>query len=159
MPAHFQFHDAQNLVYIRFEGTLTSGEVLRMRAGLVSSPAYRAGLVELIDMSQTEIIDFGMIGMLNIVRQYQDLFDAHGYPICMIVFAPGDLGYGMARMFESLTADDIRFAPILTQTLQEVANALEHAGITDTHRWLEELQPATGSGRDLQDHDIGPKII
>ncbi|WP_421701355.1 hypothetical protein [Aliiroseovarius sp.] len=139
MPATYQIIEPRNLVYIRFDGILGSVEVLRTRAALVTDPAYRAGLVELIDMRTTNAVDFGMVGMLNIVRQYQELFDKHGYPVCMVIFAPGDLGYGMARMFESLTSDDIRFKPILTQTRDEAAAELERAGITEAHQLLDEL--------------------
>ena len=139
MPASYRILTNRNLVYIVFEGSLTSSDVLQMRAAQVVDPAYRAGLVELIDMRGTEAVEFGVLGMMNIIRQYQDLFDRYGYPLCMVILAPGDLGYGMARMFDSLTSEDIRFKPILTQTEQAAATELARAGIHEARQVLKEL--------------------
>ena len=129
MPASYSIHPDRNLVHITFKGCLTKPEVLRMREDLVTDPAYRAGFVEFIDMSETQDFSIDHNGMMGIIRQYQNLFATHGFPRCMIIFAPGDLGFGMARMFENMTSEDIRFAPILTQTRPEALAQLQVFGI------------------------------
>lgn len=130
MPAKYEIIERHNLVHITFYGSMTRDDVVRMRAALVTDPAYRSGFVEFIDTRLADEFDINYNGMLNIIRHYQQLFSVYGFPICMIIFAPGELGFGMARMFETMSSDDVRFRPILTQTLKEAFQELENAGIS-----------------------------
>ena len=134
MPADYRILEQHNLVHITFSGVMTRGDVLRMRSSLVTDKAYRAGLVEFVDTRSADEFEITYNGMMNIIRHYQELFGAYGFPACMIIVAPGDLGFGMARMFEIMASEDMRFRPLLTQNDEELRLELDRAGISAAGR-------------------------
>ena len=108
MPLQQAFRPDQNLVYSRIAPTLDADTLRRWAIDTFRDPRYRAAMRELLDLRGVRDVapDLGF-GSVRSIYQIQRTWIANlrgRAPIVLV--APGDLIFGLARIYASLASQD-----------------------------------------------------
>jgi len=107
MPCTYEVHSNANLLYCRLVGIVSIDDIRAVLTRAQQGPSFRPGMLVFNDMSRTALIDFGFAQMMEIsarIRRIQATPKRFG---ACVFFTPGDLAYGMARMFRALAEPEI----------------------------------------------------
>ena len=98
MPMHYQIDRERRFVLSRGVGTLTDEDVLGHQRELRAEEGFQSDMNQLIDLSQTERFDLGASTLRQIVAM-----NPFGKGSRRALVSPGDLAFGMSRMFEAFS--------------------------------------------------------
>ncbi len=126
MPSSYEIHADHGLLLIRYGGIVGVSDIGEVHERVRDDPRYRPGLKSFSDMSDITEVNFGFAGMLMLSRQFREIYAAAPNRVRVAHYAPSDLAYGMARMYEALTSDAQMLDLGLFRTLPE---ALGHLGL------------------------------
>ncbi|WP_421701356.1 hypothetical protein [Aliiroseovarius sp.] len=115
MPTSTHLFDQGPLIYLRYEGQMTGAEMVASSRDVARLRAERDGLSVLVDLSRVTGTALNYSRMSRTVARMNALFHParDGVPQLTIIWAPGDLAYGMARMFEAISPDELRTVRVL----------------------------------------------
>ena len=100
-----QFHtDTEHGVRIAtFHGTVDDHELLHAYRSQLADPGYDASLNDLVDLRAVQGLDVGAAALRELMKLFSRV-DSLGYATRLAIVAPGDLGYGLGRMYEMMRA-------------------------------------------------------
>lgn len=94
--------DAERGVRIAtFHGCVDGDELLRAYQAQLDLPSYDASLDDLVDLRAIERLDVSATEMRDLMALFSSV-DALGHATRLAIVAPGDLGYGLGRMYEMM---------------------------------------------------------
>ncbi len=106
MPIRFEVDTTRRRIHTRAEGVVEGADLIAYFQALRAHPDYRGDMDELFDLSgATEIRVSGAD-----VRRFSastEPVTSRGTPIRVAVVAPGDLEYGLSRMYELLQIESL----------------------------------------------------
>ena len=120
MPITVQFKPAAKLIIITHVGSVSDDEFLSSYIAFYDDPRFDNSFHMLVDLQQaksSERSQEALRAMAGLVRERLATKDSH---MKVAVFAPGDVSFGMARMFEAF--GDI--APVDVEVFRSADKAL-----------------------------------
>lgn len=106
MPVSFQYDRERMILNMRAVGVLTIDELLDYLYAVISDDTIEAGFIEVADFSAVQDLEisFGDTG------PFEDIWCRYLDKGCLatIVFAPGDLSFGVSRMFQTVIRNSKR---------------------------------------------------
>jgi hypothetical protein len=110
--------------YVTVSGTVTPEE---LRCCLDESLRDQGAITPLgfVDLSQLEDCLLGFHAVRDLARVAQSLAARGDHRVYEVVLAPGDLAFGLARMYQTLVADEFDVRVFRAET--DARTALEHA--------------------------------
>jgi SpoIIAA-like len=124
----FRLNTELNMLFIRSDFVMTTAEVMRMNEEIQQSLTLPQHWSALIDLRDTTDFQIDTEGMQAIVAQDRELFDKYRFQKLAFV-TDADLVFGMARMYQSLTAT----TPVELQVFRDMGEALKWVDIDPTH--------------------------
>ncbi len=126
MPCAHEFATEHDLIVMRCWGKVTMQELRSTFVAAVHDPNYRYGMSEFGDFSGVTSVDLGFPEMMALAERFRAGYERSRNVAKVAYFAPGDIAFGMTRMFQTLTSDVENLDLGLFRTLEP---ALEHLGI------------------------------
>ena len=117
-----------NMLFIRSGPVMTTAEVMRMNEEIQQSLTMPSHWSALMDLRATTDFQIDTAGMQAIVAQDQELFRKYRFKKLAFV-TNADLVFGMARMYQSLTATN----PVELQVFRDMTDALGWMQIEPKH--------------------------
>ena len=108
MPCSYRILPKDNLVVIAHYGTITTDENIATLRHIRSDPEARDDQDYLVDFSRVTTFDMDFRRMLAHVNRLQEQVP-HGAGTATAIVAPGDVGFGLARMYQSLAEGRLPF--------------------------------------------------
>lgn len=129
MPLRHWILRDQSLALIEYHGVLTASEVIADFAAYRRNALFRPGLPELADLSRLTDVDLDYSQMRRLVSHVNRTYSASKTRTLISFFAPEDVPFGMARMFE-MVADGQ--SGVRAQVHRSEADALAYLGRRET---------------------------
>ncbi len=107
MPIAYTIDDERRLVLTVSSGTLSDADVMQHKAALRDDPRVTRDMKELSDVRAIERLDITEVGIRQMTRFDRDAAASRGGHTLAIV-ATEDIIFGMARMYEMLTEENVR---------------------------------------------------
>ncbi len=109
MPARYSVHPEINVVFIRYEGTVETEEVVDAYKAYCESAQYDAAYNHLIDMSGATTLNIDFARMIFLVSRISALSTLRATGCKTALFAPGDVQFGVGRMYQSIAEVKVDF--------------------------------------------------
>ncbi len=107
MPISYKIDPQQRLIFTTAKGVLTGEEVMEHKQLLLHDPAFEPGMRELSDVRCVERLEVTPAGIQHMVAM--DKSTATGLDdYRLAIVASADVIFGMARMYQALTEDNIQ---------------------------------------------------
>ena len=104
MPIAFQVFEDLGYYQTTYAGRTTGGELVVRYTAFVESGGFRPGMKELVHLGGADLGAMDMEGLRRVVSfAHGVLADLKLDPMRVAIFAPGDLNYGVSRMYEGLS--------------------------------------------------------
>ena len=128
MPISTQLIRRVPVVYLRYAGQMTSAEMVASSREVAQCRVELDGIPVLVDLSQVTGTSLNYSRMSRTVSRMNALFRParDGAPQRTIIWAPGDLAYGMARMFEAISPEELRSVLVLRSRDKVLAHWPDH---------------------------------
>ena len=104
MPVTYDIRSTPPLLYVRYLGFVTPDEVRAAFDDYASGPEFRMDRPQYVDLTRFENTAATYADIVAIAGMLERACTAQGATLSIGIHAPGDLGYGLARMFESACA-------------------------------------------------------
>ncbi len=102
MPLNIVLLDDGEGILYQCSGVLSGAEIISANQELLASPARRRGRrYGLVDCSAVASVEISTAELRALADQDARLAAEARIPILLAVVAPGDLGYGLARMWQA----------------------------------------------------------
>lgn len=110
MPASVQVLKNSSVLYVRYYGVVVGDEMIRAAQEVAALSPGQTRFPVLLDLHDMENINLTYATMRGVVRKMDQLYDRRNLPGPQktVIWAPGEVGYGMARMFEAIVQPDLR---------------------------------------------------
>ena len=106
MQAHFEIDTIASTVHVCIEGRIDGAALLALFRRYLAHPDSGPGQSSLIDLSGATRFDLDFRAINLLVTRMHRLFAPQGdTDLRHAIFAPTDIGYGIARMYQSIGAD------------------------------------------------------
>jgi len=130
MPITYRIFPASDMTYAAWSGRITNDDVMANFQNYLSDPLYRAGRPEFIDLSAVEAADlrFPDLARLLSTVNAQPFNGPNG--TLTSVFAPGDVAWGLSRMYETMASLQEGIVLELSRTELGALKALGRAEVT-----------------------------
>lgn len=102
MPIEFCTSLTLDLVYARWWGHMTSQARRENFQNYLNDAHYKPGRAELIDLSGIQSSDFDFERAKSVIHQIKEAGPPRDLPTQRVLWAPGDVPYGCARMFQAV---------------------------------------------------------
>jgi hypothetical protein len=126
MSVEYTYDEEQNVLYTRFFGVITAGDLKRQAENVCADPRICQGVRELVDLSDIEEID----GSESALEQNIRIDREHSEKLAGLrtaIVAPTDLLYGFARVYQSLA--EVQDAPATIEVFRTEKEAREWLGL------------------------------
>ncbi|PCJ62196.1 MAG: hypothetical protein COA73_06790 [Candidatus Hydrogenedentota bacterium] len=120
----YQINNEHNTLFIKSYGALKTADVMQMNQEIHDSNSIPKKWFALIDLRDTTEFLIDTEGMKAIVKQDQELYDKYQFAKLAFV-ATHDVVFGMARMYQSLTIDNL----VELQVHRDIDPALQWLGL------------------------------
>lgn len=125
MPITYRIFTHADMTYAAWTGMVTSDEIIANFQRYVADPVYRAGRTELIDLSASDESDVRFPDLARLLgRVNAQVFHKNAATLTS-VYAPGEMAWGLSRMYETMASLRSGIDVILART---EAAALEPLG-------------------------------
>ena len=128
MSVEYTFDEENNVLYTRFFGVITADDLKVQAENVCSDPRIGPGVRELVDLSGIEEIG----GSVQAVEQNIRIDRQHSEKLAGLrtaIFAPTDLLFGFARIYQSLA--EVQDAPATIEVFRTEKEAREWLGLED----------------------------
>ncbi|MBV2361385.1 hypothetical protein KUH32_16595 [Thalassococcus sp. CAU 1522] len=134
MPIFSHYKPDKSLVIRRLVGAVDLGAIVRSLADHVADPLYDPDMAEIADLGRLEDLQLDFHAMRSIVRTKDKIY---GVRKTVSVYAPGDVAFGMARMYQSLAEIDAGVRAVVSRTEAE-ALAVHNLGAGSLRELLDD---------------------
>ena len=105
MPVSFKLNPKSNYVLAKFFGVLTDTDVMDAYVTFYEGGKWIPGTNELVDLSEADVSPITVDGLVSLADYTEKFFRQHNVENQKTaIYAPGDLPFGLARMYSSLAA-------------------------------------------------------
>ena len=125
MPMEYAFCSTPPLALVRYRGRIDPQVIIRSFQRYVEHPLYAPGMDELADLSQLTEIDLDYTTMRAVLKSVNAVYTRLPTRTRISFFAPEDVGFGMARMFEQLAGLQNGARAFVSRTEAEALAALD----------------------------------
>lgn len=106
MPVKFELNPRGKYFISRWLGKVSDVEILEAYKGFFGGEAWSPSFNALTDLSQADFADVSADGLMKLAEFSKKNYNKHGISVVKTaVFSPGDLEYGMARVYGAYTHD------------------------------------------------------
>ncbi|WP_417724909.1 hypothetical protein [Salipiger sp.] len=128
MPATVRIISSRKVVYFRYHGLVTPEECMSVMSRAANAPECKPDDGHLADFSATEDFagDFHQILRIVTHKSALDMPVVPGTPCA--IYAPNDLTFGVARMYQQIAAGMLAFD---VAVFRDEAGALAHLGVRE----------------------------
>lgn len=102
MPISYCISPDLDLLYARYFGPMRAEQFSDIYRVYMDDPDYRLGRTELIDMSDATALELNFEQVKTILMGVGRAIPKGTPPIRTVLLAPGDVAFGLARMYQSL---------------------------------------------------------
>jgi|WetSurMetagenome_2_1015567.scaffolds.fasta_scaffold1069354_1 hypothetical protein len=106
MPIRMVIERDTALIRTTASGRVTGQDLVEYYRRLRAHPDFRSNLNEIFDASQVEAVDLTAEDVRRLSGITEE-FTKHGVPVRVAIIAPGDVEFGMSRMYEMLQVQSI----------------------------------------------------
>lgn len=99
MPIKITVYADEGYYLSRYIGTITDKEMQDVYSRFYTSAEWVPGMNELADISEADISEITSAGLEKLAKIVQEIFKQHHFHMKVAVYAPHDLGFGMARVY------------------------------------------------------------
>ncbi|UOA25768.1 hypothetical protein DSM107133_00454 [Pseudosulfitobacter sp. DSM 107133] len=128
MPIECLILPEHRLVWLRYWGNLTRPEIFESFEGFRNVPNYDISFDVLQDFRGTESNDLTHSDVILLAESINNRRQSLGFSVRIAVLAPGDLGFGMGRMFVTLLGESKFITASAFRELNEAAAFLGLSG-------------------------------
>lgn len=100
MPIAHRFDPALRTLFVDFSGEINEAELVDAARKLAADPSIPPGRRELVDLSGIEATDVTAAALRRVAHIYAET-DVRPEESRVAIVAPGDLYYGLSRMYEA----------------------------------------------------------
>ena len=125
MPVNRHYLPDSSLSICVYSGVLDADTILRNLRDHVNDPLYRPTMAELADLSGVTRFDLEYASLARVASGMTGLYTA---PKTLSIFAPGDVAFGIGRMYAALCRQS---GPLRAHVHRTEAEALAQHRITD----------------------------
>ena len=105
MPVTFKLNPDANYVVATFSGVVTDEDVMDAYVTFYEGSEWVPGTNELVDLSDADVTPITVEGLVSLADYTESVFRMHHVQnLKTAIYAPGDLPFGLARMYSSLAA-------------------------------------------------------
>ncbi len=101
MPIIFTMFPASGYFVAKFSGTITDNDMLSAYERLFKHPDWDPGLRALTDLSEVDAGEVSKYGVEKLAKLNKRIFSHHEAMPRSAIYAPADLSFRLARMYES----------------------------------------------------------
>lgn len=127
MPQSYTIHEDLDLIVMRYHGHVTLDDLRSAFLSSVSDPRYRAGMMELGDFSAATATEIGFTEVMAFADKVRMAYEQLPGKVLVAHYAPSEVAYGMARMYQTIMSDVEQLELGLFTTVPE---ALDHLGLS-----------------------------
>ncbi|WP_417211469.1 hypothetical protein [Antarctobacter sp.] len=102
MPISYCISQDLNVLYARYFGQMRAEQFADIYRVYLDDPDYLLGRPELIDMSEASAMELDFEQVRTILMGVGRAIPEGTPPIRTVLLAPGDVAFGLARMYQSL---------------------------------------------------------
>ena len=125
MPITYSINFDDNYLIAAYTGRISDEEMLASWKGFFKGEKWVPGLNELIDLSQADLSDITAEGLEQLINYAKTVYEKnHIHSVRIAVYAPENIHYGLARMYEALTFDSPQSANVF-RSIQEAESWLK----------------------------------
>ena len=125
MPITFSINFDDNYLIAAYSGRISDEEMLASWKGFFQGEMWVPGLNELIDLSQADLNGITANGLEQLVNYAKTVYEEHDiHSVKIAVYAPENIHYGIARMYEALTFNNPQSADVF-RSIQEAKSWLK----------------------------------
>ncbi len=135
IPVLYQIHEPINLVIVRYLGVVSTDDVVTAYSAYLEDPGRNPDHNILQNLSGVTDMDIGFRQMLAMIPRLQPFQTFRAPGTRTATFAPDDVPFGLARMYQSLTDGRVSYE---IGVFRQMDPALAFLGIQSDHP---ELQP------------------
>lgn len=115
----------QHAVFTQFTGCTTLAELRDSYARYLEDPAYTPGQTQIFDFEEIDDVDMDYPQVAALVAMTYASYAAQPMITHAAIYAPGDVAFGMARMFELAYGENPHYRILVTRSPRE---ALDWSG-------------------------------
>lgn len=110
MPASMCILKTARVIYLRYTGVVRGEEMIETAREIAALSTLQTRYPVLLDLGLLTDVELTFSTLRRVVRKMDQLFTLRNMlgPQKTVVWAPGDIGYGMARMFDAVAQPDLR---------------------------------------------------
>lgn len=142
MPATFQILPERNLVYARYEGTISLADAEQVFAAYLQHPDCAPGQLQLVDLAEATGWKADFLKVMRLQAAKAGAFLKGQSEALLVYHAPTELARGIAATICRSWKDVAGVVPVVAET---EADALAFLGLPET-RFADLLAPAVGRG-------------
>ncbi len=124
MPVGVYYFPDLDLRWVRYEGALAAPDVIRVIHLAYGRPEGRAGRRSFIDMELVDRVEIAFSDMNSATQTAVETLSASGERIRSACFAPTDVTFGIARIYQTLMENAGVAETLVTRDRGEVARFL-----------------------------------
>jgi hypothetical protein len=106
MPIRMTIERDTGLIRTSASGRVTGRDLVEYYRRLRAHPDFRSTLNEIFDVTQVDAIDVSADDVRRLSSVTEE-FTSRGVPVKVAIIAPGDLEFGMSRMYEMLQVQSV----------------------------------------------------
>ena len=99
MPIKITVYPDEGYYISKYVGSITDKEMQDVFRRFFTSDEWVPGMSELADISEADLTEITSDGLNNLAGMVQEIFRQHKFHMKVAVYAPHNLGYGMARVY------------------------------------------------------------
>lgn len=123
----YRFEPSERLFLLRLEGRITAPGMAALFAALKAEPQRTPEQNVYCDLSGLESADLSFSQVMSLTRSRAGFY-SRCQDVRLAIWAPGDIGYGMARMYLAMLQG---FDGITPEVFRQRARAAEHLAIAE----------------------------
>ena len=125
MPITYQVLKGHDLNYVRHFGRVSSSDITDTFSKYAADLDFRPMDDQLADLSEVTEIDIDFDQMRNVLRNVNTVYQPFPTPTRISFYAPSDLTFGMARMFQQLAEQQEGANAFVSRTQAEALACLD----------------------------------
>ena len=114
MPIRTMIDKGSDLIRTTASGRITGRDLVEYYHRLRAHPDFRSSLNEIFDATQVDTIDLTADDVRRLSSVTEE-FTRRGVPVKVAIIAPGDLEFGMSRMYEMLQSQSINVLKVFRE--------------------------------------------
>lgn len=114
MPIRMTIERDKGLIRTTASGCIGGTDLIEYYRRLRAHPNFRSNLNEIFDATQVEGVDVTAEDVRHL-SSITEAFTKHGVPVKVAIIAPGDVEFGMSRMYEMLQVQSINVLKVFRE--------------------------------------------